>query len=231
MSLHLYYDSKKGLVKKDNYACGCYIQEHDEKGWETPLHEQTLVIPNSNVKIVAHTNLHFGPKSYMYATISVMDKVVLNFHDTTLCHSVSNVYAKPGDWNALFDGIIQLYYSIYNSENPINTYFDAIDEIINNTTGISVEKTINVTNRLAEISDNLQKSIYSDNKIVVMRMKRACKILVRNVINNGIKGSVTELRHNTIEKNLHSIFRYLAERDEMLDVLARKNQFIVVNEK
>ena len=231
MSLLLYYDSKKGLVKSENCACGCYIQEHDEKGWEIPLHEQTLLIPNSNVKIVVNTNLHYGPKSYMNATISVMDKVVLNFHDTTLCHSVKNVYAKPGDWNALFDGIIQLYNSIYNSEKPINTYFDAIDEIINNTTGISVEKTFNVTNRLAEISDNLQKSIYSDNIIVVMRMKRACKILVRNVINNGIKGSVTELRHNTIEKNLHSVFKYLAERDEMLDVLARKNQFVVVDEK
>ena len=231
MSLLLYYDSKKGLVKRDNYACGCYIQEHDEKGWETPLHEQTLVIPNSNVKIVAHTNLHYGPRSYMYATISVMDKVVLNFQDTTLCHSVSNVYAKPGDWNALFDGIILLYNSIYNSENPINKYFDVIDEIVNDTTGISVEKILIVTNRLAEISDNLQKSIYSDNNIVIMRMKKACKILVRNIINHGIKGSVTELRHKTVEKNLHSIFRYLAERDEMLDVLARKNQIIVVDEK
>ena len=167
----------------------------------------------------------------MHATINVMDKIVLNFHDTTLYHSVNYVYAKPGDWDALFDGIIQLYNSIYNSEKPINTYFDAIDKIVNHTTGISVEKIINVTNRLAEISDNIQKSIYRDNKIVVMRLEKTCKILMRNIINHGIIGPVTELRHNTIEKNLHSIFKYLTERDEMLNVLARKNQLVVVSEK
>ena len=31
MSLFLSYDPKKGLVKTDGYACGPYIEEHDEK--------------------------------------------------------------------------------------------------------------------------------------------------------------------------------------------------------
>lgn len=220
MSLYLYYDSKKGLVKEENHAMGSYfIQEHNERG----MNEQTMELPNSNVKIVVRTKAN----SFMVATISIMDKIVLNFHDTTLSRPIHKVSVKPGDWNALFDGIIQLYNSIYISETPINAYFDTIDEKLNKTKSISYETINNVSSRLAEISDKIQGSIYCDSLIVKQRMKKACKIMVRTLINYGIEGLITDIKHKTIEANLKSITKYLADQDMMFDVLVRKNHVII----
>ena len=88
MSLYLSYDPKRGLIKEENHAYGTYIQELDERG----MNEQTMELPNSNVKIVVRTKA----KNFMVATISVMDKLVLNFHDTTLSRPVNKVSVRPG---------------------------------------------------------------------------------------------------------------------------------------
>lgn len=77
MSLMLYYDSKrKRLVKEENRACGPYIQEHNESGYEADLAKQVLEIPERNVKVVVETNLNFGAKSYIRASISMADKTI-----------------------------------------------------------------------------------------------------------------------------------------------------------
>jgi len=219
MSLYLYYDSKRGLVKSQDFAIGSYIIEHDEKGRKDPLHEQTLEIPNLNVKIVVITNLHYGSWSYMYATISMMNKNVLNFHDTSLKHSVMKVYAKPGNWDMLFDGVIKLYNSIYNSETQINAYFD---EIVNRTidaTGHTVDVFVEITTRLAELADSIAGSIFSDNATLRIRMRKTCGLVIRRISTDLDKKLITESQYDKIESNLHSVFRYLTERDEILDTL------------
>ena len=242
MALHLYYDSKKGLVKAQNYAVGNYIMEHDEKGWDAPHHEQVLEIPSQNVKIMVNTNLGWGPKSYMYARISMMDKIVLNFFDTTLRYPVNMVCVKPGDWNELFDSIIKLYNSIYNSEAPINDFFDMIEETIK--ADCTIDKMVYVTTRLSEISEMVSTSIYADSRVIKMRLRRVCKMLFQNIEENCgkvslvIKGEETREeesfkykkayltvgQQNKIEANLKSILIYLAERNEILDVFSRKDQ-------
>ena len=242
MAIHLYYDSKKGLVKAQNYAIGNYIMEHDEKGWDAPHHEQVLEIPGRNVKIIVNTNLGWGLKSYMNARISMMDKSVLNFLDTTLRYPINMVCVEPGDWNELFDGIIKLYNSINNSEAPINEFFDVIEETIK--IDCTIDKMVYVTARLSEISEMLSASIYADSKVVEVRMRRACKMLFQNIEENCgkvhliiegeetrekeaikyKKANMTEGQQNKIEKNLKSILMYLAERNEILAVFSRKDQ-------
>ena len=238
MALHLYYDSKKGLVKAQNHAVGNYIMEHDEKGWDAPHHEQVLEIPSRNVKIVVNTNLGWGLKSYMNARISMMDKSVLNFLDTTLRYPINLVCVKPGDWNELFDGIIKLYNSIYNSEAPIDIFFDMVEETIKG--DCTIDKMVCATTRLSEISEMLSDSIYADSKIIEKRMKNACGILVQRIeercdrvsVSDG-QGSIlrkairygkvimTEEQQNKIESNLKNILKYLADRNEILYVLSR----------
>lgn len=219
MPLYLSYDPKKGLIKSNGSEIyGNCISEHDEKGFLSPLHEQTLIIPKHNVKITVRTNLHFGSKSYMNATISMEDKTVLNFQDTSLLHSINIVYAKPGEWNDLFDGIIRVYDNIYGSESSINKYFDAIEtaiaDIINTNNTLDLHR---ITSRLAEVSDSLPTSIYTDNLLIVERMQRACGKLFRCIGDTKGWGHVS--KRKTIESNLHSIFHYLAERDMILITL------------
>ena len=113
MSLYLSYDPKRGLIKEENRAYGNYIQEHDERGGKSPLHEQTLEIPERNVKIVVKTKLHVGAASYMNASISMMDKPVLNFIDASLKHAIWIVYAKPLDCNALFFVLLRFLCALY----------------------------------------------------------------------------------------------------------------------
>ena len=228
MSLYLYYDSKKGLVKEENYVCGSHIEEHDEKGKLVPLHEQTLVIPNLNIKIVVRTNLHYGSKSYMNATITMMDKNVLNFLDISLRHPIKQVYSDPGNWDMLFDGIIALYNSIFNSEKPINTYFDEIVNGIKGTDGCTVDKMVDISTRLAEIADSLSGSIYYDNPTVKARMRRTCGLMIRHISQNWDKKWITAGRHNTIEANLHSILKYLSEQNEVLYALTKQEPLVVV---
>ena len=215
MALYLYYDNKKGFVKSKDYAVGNYIVEHDEKGSGTPLCKQTLEVPSRNVKIEVRTKLHSGAKSYMCASISLMDKCVLNFIDTRLNFSVSTVHVKPGNWDELFEGIIKLYNTIFNSESPINEYFDVIEEAINEPNGICGNNLNNAIARLSEIADNLLNSIYADNPIVDFRMKKACHLLIRRIMDmdfsNGTSMWVKEMR---------SIFNYLAEREEIVAVIA-----------
>lgn len=222
MALQLYYDNFKGLVKSNDYAIGQSITEHDDRGWKTPLHLQTLEIPSRNVKIVVKTNLHYGVRSYMKATISLMDKSVLNFLDTNMCHSVNMVYADPGDWNMLFDGIINLYNNIYNSENSVNSYFDVIEETINASKAVNTMS--DAVARLAEVAEGLPDSIYCDSTIIDKRMKSACRLMVQHIMENWGNVLLTEEKHQTIETDLHSIFKYLADRKELLNVLANTSQ-------
>lgn len=216
MALQLYYDNYRGLVKSTNGAVGQSIIEHDQKGWDAPLHEQILEIPSRNVKVVVRTNFGWGPRSYMNARISMMDKSVFNFIDTRLGHSIKMIYANPGDWNMLFDSIIYLYNGIYNCENSIITYFDAIEEAINGSS--SVNKRSDAIARLAEISDNLSDSIYADNIFIDKRMKRACKLLVGHIVENWNKVQFNNEEHRKIEANLQSIFGFFSGRKEILDM-------------
>ena len=223
MALNLCYCDKKGLFKAQNYATGNYIMEHDEKGRNAPLHEQILEIPNRNVKIVVRTNLHYGSWSYMNATISMMDKKVLNFFDKTLLHSVKTVYAKPGNWDMLFDGIIQLYNSIYNSETQINAYFDEIIKRITDTSGITLDNMADIITRLAEVADSISSSIYIDNHTLESRMRETGGLVIRHIGTHYDKKDITEGRHDKMESNLHSILNYLIERDIVLDALTKRN--------
>ena len=223
MSLYLSYDPKRGLIKEENRVYGNYIQEHDERGGKTPHHEQTLEIQERNVKIVVRTKLHVGAASYMNASISMMDKPVLNFIDTSLRHPIWIVYAKPYDWNSLFDNIINLYNAIFNSENPINDYFDAVERTINHTSDDDYfERMVDVVKRLGEISDRLSGSIYGDNEIVHKRMVQACRLLVQN-INDGMRNRKFSVSVHLIESYLHMVFRYLADRNALFYVLTGRN--------
>lgn len=223
MSLFLYYNSKNnGLVKENNRALGDFIKEHDEKDRKSSLHKQSLYIPNNDALISVHTTPHVssqakGIKLAMYATISLGKKMVINFHDKTLCHPVTRVCATPGDWGMLFDGIIQLYDSIYTSETPINTYFDVIEKNIVDTSGNYTDKIVNVTSRLAEISDNLPNSIYINNRTLIGRMKKACVLLLKTFADQGV-GEIlnTPTKRDKIESNMHSIFGFLSQSDKVL---------------
>lgn len=227
MALHLYYDDKKGLIKAQNYAVGNSVMEHNEKGWDAPHHEQVLEILGQNVKIVVNTNLGWGPKSYMNAKITMMDKSVLNFHDTSLKHSVMIVYAEPSNWDMLFDGVIKLYNSIYNSETQINAYFDEIVKRTVDATDQTVDEFVEITTRLAELANGIASSIFSDNATLKNRMRTTCGLVIRHISTDLDKKLVTESQHDKIESNLHSIFRYLTERDEILDTLTITDPTII----
>ncbi len=220
MSLYLSYNPKKGLIKSENgILYGNYIKEHDEKGWETPLHEQSIDIPSQNVKIVVRTNLHYGLKSYMNATITMHDKVVLNFTDTNLCHSIKFVHAEPGNWDALFDSIINLYNSIYNSGALISNYFNNIDNKLKNISSKPPFDLVIITDRLAEISDEISKSIYNDSNILNNRMKSASRLLLLNLSKGFQQKIITEGERNKIETNLQHILKHFSDRDELYEIL------------
>ena len=215
MALHLYFDGKNGLVKSNNYAMGCSIIEHDEKGTKSPLHEQTLEIPERNIKIVVRTNLHYGSKSYMYARITMMDKYVFNFLDNSLLHFVDIIFAIPGDWDMLFDRIINVYDSIFCSENVINLYFDAIDKAVK---GEKIHKGNELNNaimRLSEIADKQSSSIFFDNTVVNNRMKDSCRLLIKRIMELKMSDD-----SKPWEKELRSVFNYLADREEIGSTLS-----------
>lgn len=221
MALQLYYDTSKGLVKSSNGAVGQSIIEHEQKGWEAPLHEQILEIPNRNVKIVVHTNLGWGPRSYMNAKITMMDKIVFNFHDTSLLHPINLIYVKPGDWNNLFDNIIYLYNNIFNSENSINAYFDSIEESINSAN--TVNKVIDALSRLAEISDGFPNSIYCDNIVLCKRMRKACRLMIQHIMETYQNVELTAISYQPIETKLQCVFKYLFDRKEIWETLTGRS--------
>lgn len=224
MSLMLYYDlNRKCLVKDDNRACGPYIQEHDEKGKKALLAEQELEIPENNVKIVVKTNLHYGSWSYMIATISMADKTIFNFLDTSLSHSVYVVSAIPGDWDNLFDGIINLYNSIYNSETHINNYFDTIKDLLSESTKLNDNNVMLVIKRLTEILKKLPDSVYFDNILINERIKEVCALLFSKIITDKTKTTLDKNNRHEIETNLHDIFCYLSNHNEVLAVFEEIN--------
>ena len=221
MALQLYYDKYKGFVKSENGASGQSIIEHDQKGWKAPLHEQTLEIPSRNVKIVVRTNLGWGEKSYMNAWITMTDKSDFNFFDTSLVHPINLVCVKPGDWNKLFDSIINLYNNIYNSENSINAYFDVIEESINSAN--TVNKMVDALSRLAEISDGISGSIYCDNVVVDKRMKKACRLITKHIMETYHNVELIAVSYQAIEAKLQSVFKFLFERKEIWEMLTGRS--------
>ena len=159
----------------------------------------------------------------MNATITMMDKNVLDFLDISLRHSIKQVYSEPGNWDMLFDGIIALYNYIFNSEKPINAYFDEIVNGIKGTNGCTVDKMVDISTRLAEIADSLSCSIYYDNPIVRARMRRTCGLMIRHISKNWDKKWITAGGHNKIEENLHSILKYLSEQNEVLYAMTKQD--------
>lgn len=219
MGLMLYYDlTRKRLVKEDSFAGGPFIQEHNEKGKNAPLAKQELEIPESSVKIIVKTNLHYGAKSYMRASISMTNRTIFNFIDARLSHPVCNITANPEDWDSLFDGIISLYNNRLNSEVFINKYFDIIKDTLNDIK-INENSIALVTRRLAEISRNLPDSIYYDNILIDNRIIEVCALLFRKIIIDKTKSIWDKKIRQEIESNLHDIFYYLSNRDEVLAVL------------
>ncbi len=216
MALHLYYDNKKGLVKSNDHAIGCSIVEHDGKGYCCPLHEQILEIPERSITITVRTNLHYGSKSYMNASITMMKKPVLNFIDNSLFHSIKTIHAKPEDWNSLFDNIILVHNNIFNSDKFINSYFDAVDVAIKGTDIRVGNELHHAILRLSEITNVLKDSIYGDSIIIDQRIKNACHLLIKRMM----KLKFASLNTTFWEKELRSIFNYLGEREELLEVLA-----------
>lgn len=218
MALFLYFDNNKGLVKSKDFAIGDSIIGQDEKGEKKPSKEQVLEIPSQNLKIIVKTNRHFRSGTYMTATVKIADKYVFDFLDNDLGHSLSMVYAKQGDWNMLFDNVIRLYNNIFNSDISINTYFDIIEEAIKSEN--SCDKMANVVARLAEISLGLSNSIYGAfNETIDRRMKSAFRRLVLKIVSDQSCRYFAERTRQTIEANLHSVFKYFSERKEILEML------------
>lgn len=219
MSLYLCYDSEsKRLVKQLDCVCGEHIQEHNEEGYNSPLAKQTLEIPESNAKITVETNLHYGAASFMKASMMLNDKIVFNFHSSSLSCSISKIEAKPGDWNALFDNIITLYNSRYNSEIYIDEYFDHIKEAINAISSSCDVRIELVIKRLSEILNKLPESIFYDNILVSNRIKEACALLFQKIISDGTDELWDKTRQKSVESNIDIIFSCLSDRKEILDV-------------
>lgn len=220
MGLMLYYDSKSNrLVKEDSVARGSYIEEHDKKGYKHKLAKQELEIPESNVKIVVETNLDYGRASFMRATLNQNDRTILNFFDTNLSRSVCYVSAKPKEWSAFFDDIIKTYNNIHNVENYANKYFDAIKDTLNETIVLNKITAMMISKRLAEIVENLPESIYFDNILINARIKEVIVLLLQRIMTDGPNLIVDKSDRQEVESNLHVIFSYLSNRDEMLSAL------------
>jgi hypothetical protein len=157
----------------------------------------------------------------MNAKITMMDKTVFNFHDTSLVHPINLISVKPGDWNHLFDSIINLYNNIFNSENSINAYFDAIEESINSANGVN--KMVDALSRLAEISDGLSNSIYCDNVVLAKRMRKACRLMIQHIMETYHNVELTAISHQPIETKLQSVFKYLFDRKEIWETLTGRS--------
>ncbi len=151
----------------------------------------------------------------MYARITMMDKYVFNFLDNSLLHFVDIIFAIPGDWDMLFDRIINVYDSIFCSENVINLYFDAIDKAVK---GEKIHKGNELNNaimRLSEIADKQSSSIFFDNTVVNNRMKDSCRLLIKRIMELKMSDD-----SKPWEKELRSVFNYLADREEIGSTLS-----------
>lgn len=218
MPLSLIYTPNKGLTKvQSNVLYSNIIIEHDERGIATPLHEQVLEIQERNVKITVRTNLHYGKKSYMNARINILDKPVLNFIDNTLLYPVDLIHANPGDWNMLFDRTIQLYSTIFTIDNYIISYFDVIDDAVANKYSPDLN---NAFDRLFELSEKVLNSVYADSSVLDLRMKQSCRLLISKIMKMKFDMTISRKPYDYFEKNIRSVFAYLAKREEIIEVLA-----------
>lgn len=220
MALMLSYDLKRNcLVKEKGRALGPYILEHDEKGYKNELANQSLEIPDRNIKIDVKTNFHYGSASYLRATITQNDKIIFNFIDTIFLRSICRVESDPVDWSSFFDEIITLYTSIYNSESYINKYFDEINAVISTASDCNDNKMMLVTSRLAEIIEKMPESVFADNILLSTRIKESCILLLQSIILEGKDSQWIKKYQQVVEKNLHVIVCHLSERNELLNVL------------
>lgn len=151
----------------------------------------------------------------MNARITMMDKYVLNFLDNSLIHSIDIIFAIPGDWDMLFDRIIKVYESIFCSESNINSYFDAIDEAVKGEKTQKGNELNNAIIRISQIADKQSSSIYCDNNVVDDRMKNSCRLLIKRLMGLKIPDD-----SKPWEKELRSIFNYLADREEIVSTLS-----------
>ena len=108
-------------------------------------------------------------------------KAVLDFTDATSSNpNLGIIKVEPGDWNTLFDKIIELYHNIYIGESMINNFFAKIDKILDEEEDSSssenpVEKMpsfysmvdrTKIFEKLSFLADSLKESIYEDSPLV-----------------------------------------------------------------
>lgn len=225
--LYLYYDHKKGLVKAD-HAVGSHIQEHSETGYNHPLAKQEMEIPERGLNILVTSNFGFGFRSYHTATVTTLSgQYVLNFMDREFL-SIQRIAVNPGDWDTLFDKIIELCDNIHTGEKMINHYFDCIDNVLDRIDDKLDEsfvklpvqvKTKRVLNVLAAIADALPDSIYCGNTLVKDRLFNSCSKAIKFASHSDESILLKDV--SQIEKSLQSIFKYMASIDGVLEVLRK----------
>lgn len=133
MDSALCYDSEnKRLYKGVAGTKDCLISKHDKKGYKTYKYS----IPGEPVEIVISSNFHYQGVSFLYAKILIKGKSMLNFQDIQALYlinhcSLDTSQVKAGNWDDLFDIIIENYNNLYfTSDGDVENYLNELDKIV-----------------------------------------------------------------------------------------------------
>lgn len=219
---------KPTLYKGSSGDPNCFFEAYDKKGYK----KQKITIPNEKVDIIIHSNLHYAGASYLFANILVKDLYVLNFKDKQMLyllnnHSLSTFQVEPGDWNSLFDIIVQEHNNLFMiSESIIKDYFDELDKIIDkdivtiwNSKVAERQTTWNKaflvrlfsSDKIVDIINSVEKSTICKNSFVHKCLYASCMNFTKKIAQEleweGVEQN--DLRLKRLCKNLAIIHNYM----------------------
>lgn len=225
--IYLHYSKEKGLFKSNSDGDTTILESHSDNGWKTIKKE----IPEINVKLEVHTNFGYGKSvAYFNGYIYINGMLLPNFIDTDGNGNINYVSADPVemDWEGLFDKMIALYDSRFNSDAIIRDYFEnmvndfdrRISKIDNSTSKLLAEAN-KTSKKLVRIIQICERSIFSDNKCIANGMIPITSKLVGLYLSSYDEVKMDNF--SGFEEDMNEILQYVSTKGLVLNLLRKYN--------
>lgn len=227
----LYYSSEKrltlGNAKDATLLFPSYFwPTNDKKSYETI--EKESFVPNSSVSIKLFSTFRHGKLFGLYSIMYYGDKIVPNLNEINFHKPFDKISidVQSESWDELYLKIIKQYNNLQTGEKDIDSYFDALDKLIegedlpNSDTMFESKRKgqlLLALRKLAEIANQIDNTIFFSSKILSQRLTNSSNLLVRTILNNSNLAKKTY--DNEWEKHLTSVLHYLRRERTVLDIL------------
>ena len=206
------------------------LKSYLDNGWK----KEVADLPEIDVKIIVSTNFGYQSQSYFHGSIYIHGRVLPYFMGNNLKDSIQHISCDPEekDWDEMFDKLIALYESRFNSERIITDYFcqveksyRAIMDDLKDSEKELFKTSLSYSEKLIRIKNVVDESVFSDSNCLAKGLLMICGIMLSLYLREY--KHIDEVNKDIFarfESNLIELVQYIGDKRLIIDLLKIVNE-------